>query len=65
MEQSAPSALTQIVFLAPAAAGLLAWLLGRVRRAAAEAFARLGSAAALVASIGIAARVLRGEILTG
>ncbi|MCJ7751194.1 MAG: oxidoreductase [Armatimonadetes bacterium] len=65
MEQSAPSALTQIVFLAPAAAGLLAWLLGRVRRAVAEAFALLGSAAALVAAIGIAARVLRGEILTG
>jgi len=65
MEQSAPSALTQIVFLAPAAAALLAWLLGRVRRALAEVFALVGSVAALAAAIGIAARVLRGEILTG
>jgi hydrogenase-4 component F len=65
MEQTTPSALTQIVFFAPAAAGLFAWLLGRWRRVLAEAFALLGAAAALVAAGAMGLRVVRGEVLTG
>jgi len=67
MESSAtiPSALTQAAFLVPAAAGLLAWLLGKVRRVLAEAFAVLGAAGALAVAIAIVPAVLRGEVLTG
>jgi hydrogenase-4 component F len=65
MEQTTPCALTQIVFLAPAVAGLLAWLLGRARRVLAEVLAALGVACALAAAAVMAARVLQGEVLTG
>ncbi len=65
MEQTAPSALTQLVFFAPALAGLLAWLLGRGRRVLSEVLAVLGAAATFLISAAIASRVLGGEILTG
>jgi hydrogenase-4 component F len=65
MEQTTPSALTQVVFFAPAVAGLLAWLLGRWRRVLAEGFALVGAAAALAAAGAMGPRVLRGEVLTG
>jgi hydrogenase-4 component F len=59
------SNLTQMVFLIPAGAGLLAWLSGRARRAAAEAFALAGAAGAFACAALMAPRVLRGQILTG
>lgn len=65
MEQTAPSALTQAVFLVPAAMGLVAWLLGRARRALAEACGLLGAAGALAISAAIVPHVLRGEVLFG
>jgi proton-translocating NADH-quinone oxidoreductase chain N len=65
MEQTAPSALTQLVFFAPALAGLLAWSLGRGRPVVSEVFAVLGAAATFLVSAAIASRVLGGEILTG
>jgi hydrogenase-4 component F len=65
MEYSIPSPLTQLVFLIPAGASLLAWLLGRVRRAFGESLALLGVAASLAASIGLLSGVLRGQVLTG
>jgi hydrogenase-4 component F len=65
MEQPVPSGLVQVVFLIPAVASLLAWLLGRVRRALAEMIALLGTAGALAVSIAIVGPALRGEILTG
>ncbi len=65
MEQTSPSVLTQLVFFAPGAAGLLAWLLGRARRVLSEVFALVGAAATFLISAAIALRALRGEILTG
>jgi hydrogenase-4 component F len=64
MEESA-SVLTQWVFLAPAVAGLLAWLSGRARRELAETFALLGAAAAFLISAVVASRVLGGAVLIG
>jgi hydrogenase-4 component F len=60
-----PSDLTQLVFLIPAAAGVLAWALGKQRRALAEVFALAGAAGAFAVSTAIVARVVRGEILIG
>jgi len=65
MESTIPSILTQAVFLAPAGAGLLAWMLGRVWRKCAEALALLGSAAALAISAAMIGPVIRGQVLTG
>jgi hydrogenase-4 component F len=65
MEHSIPSNLTYLVFLAPAVAGLLAWLSGRVRRAFAEVFAVLGASAAFAASLAIVGQALQGRVLTG
>jgi hydrogenase-4 component F len=65
MEQPVPSSLVQLVFVIPAVASLMAWLLGRVHRALAELIALLGAAGALAVSLAIVANVLRGEILSG
>jgi hydrogenase-4 component F len=65
MEHTVPSNLTQIVFLAPAGAGVLAWLLGRVRRVLAESLALLGAAVSLALAIAMVGPVLRGQVLTG
>jgi len=65
MEQTVPSALTQIIFFAPATAGLLAWVLGRLRRSLAEALAVLGTAVTLAVAAMITGQVLQGRILTG
>jgi hydrogenase-4 component F len=65
MQHLVPSSLTYVVFLAPAAAGLLAWVLGRLRRVLAEVLAVLGAAAAFAVSLAIVGQALRGRILTG
>jgi len=65
MEQPTPSVLVQLVFLIPAAASILAWLLGRLHRAFAELIGLLGAAGALAVSVVIVGSALRGEILTG
>jgi hydrogenase-4 component F len=65
MEQPTPSVLVQLVFLIPAVASILAWLLGRLHRAFAELIGLLGAAGALAVSVVIVGSALRGEILTG
>jgi hydrogenase-4 component F len=65
MEQPTPSVLVQLVFLIPAVASILAWLLGRLHRALAELIGLLGAAGALAVSVMIVGSALRGEILTG
>jgi proton-translocating NADH-quinone oxidoreductase chain N len=65
MQTLAPSNLTELIFLIPAAAGLLAWLMGRARRVWAEALALLGAAGALACAAAMLPRVLGGKILTG
>jgi len=65
MEHLVSSNLAQAVFLAPAVAAVLAWLLGRVRRVFAECAGLLGAAAAFAVSLGMIPRVLHGQILTG
>lgn len=65
MEQPVPSVLVQLVFLVPAAASVLAWLLGRMRRALAELVGLLGAAGALIVAIEMIGPTLRGQILTG
>jgi len=65
MEQPIPSILVQLIFLIPAVASILAWLLGRVLRVLAELVSILGAAGALVVAIEIVGLTLRGQILTG
>jgi hydrogenase-4 component F len=65
MEQPVPSILVQLVFLVPAIASLLAWLLGRLRRALAEVISLLAAAGAFAIAVAIVGPVLRGETLTG
>jgi proton-translocating NADH-quinone oxidoreductase chain N len=65
MEQITPSILTQAVFLVPAGAGLLAWLLGRLRRVLSEVLGLLGAAGALVISCLLLSQTLQGRVLTG
>jgi len=65
MEQPIPSVLVQLVFIIPAFASILAWMLGRLHRALAELVALLGAAGSLAVSVGIVGFALRGEVLTG
>jgi proton-translocating NADH-quinone oxidoreductase chain N len=63
-EITTPSLLPALVFLIPAAAGLLAWLLGKASASLSEALAVLGSAGALAAAIAMIPPVLAGDVLT-
>ncbi|MFB3880864.1 MAG: complex I subunit 5 family protein [Armatimonadota bacterium] len=63
--QEVPSGLVQLIFIVPVIASILAWVLGRLQRALAEALAVLGALGALAASVAVIGPVLRGEVLTG
>lgn len=63
-ENTIPSVLPALVFIIPAAAGLLAWLLGRVRLGAAQFLGFAGAAGALVVALAMVSPVVGGSVLT-
>ncbi|NIM05072.1 MAG: oxidoreductase [Armatimonadetes bacterium] len=63
-ESTVSSVLPALVFLFPAAAGLLAWSLGKIRAALAETLAVLGAIGALVFALAMVPPVLAGHALT-